>query len=146
MTMDANGRAHRAKGLPKGVAGTFEPAGGRGGGPDVPPPPVPLPPKAVSSYLWLPGIRMDGVTARNPERLAADLEAWRRDANRRLGEYDAPVERLDVEDAGAGSVHVTPVFGRPPKRPLLPGRRRRAWDEARRMERDMKAGFDRIVA
>lgn len=80
---------------------------------------------------------MDGVTARDPERLAADLEAWRRDANRRLGEYDAPVERLDVEDAGAGSVHVTPVFGRPPKRPLLPGRRRRAWDEARRMERDV---------
>ena len=84
--------------------------------------------------------RRDGATL---ERLAAD--SWvRHGGGTRTGvwsEYDAPVERLDVEDAGAGRVVTCGPRVRPagPKRPLLPGRRRRVgmrrvgwnWTESR---------------
>lgn len=43
--MDRNNRSHRAKGLPQGCAGTFEPASGTAGGDVMPPAAEDLDPK-----------------------------------------------------------------------------------------------------
>lgn len=43
--MDRNGRGHRAKGLPQGYAGTYEPASGTSGGDVMPPAAEDLDPK-----------------------------------------------------------------------------------------------------
>lgn len=61
---------------------------------------------------------------------------------RRDPQVDAPIVACMVRGDNPWDMHVTPLYGTPPPRPVLRFWRRAAWDEARRRERAAsEAGF-----
>lgn len=71
MVMDRNNRSHRAKGLPQGVAGTYD-ATASAGGDDVRPPDAAPAPDADAGRLWLDDVLRATVPRTNPDGTVAD--------------------------------------------------------------------------
>lgn len=80
MSTDRNNRSHRPKGLPQGVAGTFEPGTGAGPDPDVRPP---EPPDRVEL------MELERLARTMPAPAPGDI-AWR------FGEHTIPQQAIDM--------------------------------------------------
>lgn len=80
MSTDRNNRSHRPKGLPQGVAGTFEPGTGAGPDPDVRPP---EPPDRIEL------MELERLARTMPAPAPGDI-AWR------FGEHTIPQQAIDM--------------------------------------------------
>lgn len=80
MSTDRNNRSHRPKGLPQGVAGTFEPGTGAGPDPDIRPP---EPPDRIEL------MELERLARTMPAPAPGDI-AWR------FGEHTIPQQAIDM--------------------------------------------------